>query len=117
MRTAAARKVELLPWVGCVTLVMAKTFDQQPPTDNPAGGCDKSSTSCYGFPAYKQVVVPSSSSTEVRKQLSGFSSWSEANAKQVVGLQWQVTGGSGLDGDAGQTCDVDFTVTNIEFLP
>jgi hypothetical protein len=66
MRTAAARRVELLLWVGCVTLVMAKTFDQQPTTDNPAGGCDNSSSGCYGFPAYKQVSVPSSSSTEVR---------------------------------------------------
>jgi hypothetical protein len=101
----------------CDLELQIKTFDQQPTTDTPAGGCDKSAGSCYGFPSYKQIVVPSSSSTDVTKALADFSGWSDANAKQVVGLQWQVTGSSKLDGDAGQSCALDFSVTNIKFLP
>jgi hypothetical protein len=101
----------------CDLELQIKTFDQQPTTDTPAGGCDKSAGSCYGFPVYKKVVVPSSSNTDVTKALADFTGWSDGNAKQVVGMQWQVTGSSALDGDAGQSCAIDFEVTNIKFLP
>jgi len=54
----------------------------------------------------------------VTKSLSDFSGWSSGNAKQVVGLQWQITSNSAASsGDAGAGCPVDVTVTKIKFLP
>jgi hypothetical protein len=50
--------------------------------------------------------------------LADFSKWSAANAKQVVGLQWQVTVPSGTVGTsdaATSSCTVDFTVDDIKF--
>ena len=46
----------------------------------------------------------------------GATGWSATNAAQVVGLQWQWTG-TNVAGDAGATCPIDVTVTNIKFLP
>ncbi|MBN2574283.1 MAG: hypothetical protein JXP73_06940, partial [Deltaproteobacteria bacterium] len=98
----------------CDLELQIKTFDESPKDGDPPGGCE---SDCYGFPALRQIVVPSSTPTDVSKSLEDFSSWSEANAKQVFGLQWQVTGSSTMDGDAGATCDVDIQITNIKFLP
>ena len=48
--------------------------------------------------------------------LSDITNWSDANAAQVVGLQWQWTGGPDLDPDSGVGCDIDVTITNIKFV-
>ena len=98
----------------CDLELQIKTFDESPKTGDPPGSCD---SDCYGFPALKQIVVPTSTASDVSKSLASFSNWSDANAKQVYGLQWQITGSSAMDGDAGATCDVDIQITNIRFLP
>ncbi|HVV50347.1 MAG TPA: hypothetical protein VHO06_11850 [Polyangia bacterium] len=115
-------------WPGCDLQMQIKTFDQTPTGQTPMGGCDASA--CYNYPASLMVAQGSPSPMTVTVPLSSFSNWSDANAAQVVGLQWQWTSHVNLpDGglDAGPTdaavdaasspCAVDATVTNIKFLP
>ena len=101
----------------CALELQLKTFDQTPTTGDPPGGCDSSTTSCYGYPAFKQIVVPTSTATDVVKPLANFSGWSAANARQVVGLQWQLTKAPASDPDAGTSCAIDIQLDNIKFLP
>ncbi len=102
---------------GCDLELQIKTFDQQPVDQNPAGGClQDASAGCYNFPVAKKVAVPSSDPTTVTTSLGDFSSWSDANAAQVVGLQWQWTG-TGVDPDAGVGCPIDVNITDIKFVP
>ena len=101
----------------CDMELQIKTFDQQPISQTPAGGCfQDASDGCYNFPVKKQVAVPSSDATDVVTSLSDITNWSDANAAQVVGLQWQWTGGPDLDPDSGVGCDIDVTITNIKFV-
>jgi hypothetical protein len=106
--------------LGCDLELQIQTFDQRPTSQTPPGGCDSSTTSCYGFPVVKQVVDVSTAAITtpmtVTKALADFSNWSTANANQVVGLQWQFTG-TKIDPDAGAGCPIDVTITNIKFLP
>jgi len=103
---------------GCDLELQIKTFDQQPITQNPAGGClQDASAGCYNFPVAKQVAVPTADPTPVVVKLSDVQNWSEANAAQVVGLQWQWTGGADLDPDGGVGCPIDVIVSDIKFLP
>ena len=102
---------------GCDMELQIKTFDQQPVSQNPAGGClQDAAEGCYNFPVVKQVAVPSSDVQTVTTPLSNISNWSEANAGQVVGMQWQWTG-TGVDPDAGVGCPIDVTISDIKFLP
>jgi glucuronoarabinoxylan endo-1,4-beta-xylanase len=101
---------------GCDMELQIKTFDQQPTTQTPAGGCDPEGTEgCYNFPVVKQVAVPSEEATTVVTSLADFSKWSEDNAAQVVGLQWQFTGAN-VDPDNTDGCPIDVTITDIKFL-
>ena len=101
---------------GCDMELQIKTFDQQPITQNPAGGCyQDASAGCYNFPVVKQIAIPSSEPTTIVTPLDSFSSWSPENAGQVVGMQWQWTG-TNLDPDAGVGCPIDVTITDIKFL-
>ncbi len=93
----------------CDLELQIKTFAETPTDGNPPGGCE---SDCYGFPAYRQVATPSSSSTDVTQSLADFSSWSGNDAKQVLGLQWQVTSPPTLEA----ACEVDINITNIKFL-
>ena len=108
---------------GCDMELQIKTFDQHPRTQTPPGGCDPANPAgCYNFPVVKRVAVPTATPTKVVTPLSSFTNWSEANAAQVVGLQWQFTtsappeipdggtdggveadGGVGGDGGAGDS--------------
>ena len=107
---------------GCDLELQIKTFDQQPVSQNPAGGClQDASAGCYNFPVVKQVAVPSADAKTVTTPLGSFSNWSDANAAQVVGMQWQFTGtnisiDAGAD-DASVGCPIDVTITDIKFLP
>jgi len=102
---------------GCDLELQIKTFDQQPVSQNPAGGClQDASAGCYNFPVIKQVAVPTADVQTVTAALSNASNWSATNAAQVVGLQWQWTG-TGVDPDAGVGCPIDVTISNIKFLP
>jgi hypothetical protein len=101
---------------GCDLELQIQTFDQRPKTQTPPGGCD---SSCYNFPVVKQIVDLSSaisSPKTVTTSLKTFSSWGDSNAAQVVGLQWQFTG-TNVTGDAGATCPIDVTISNVKFLP
>lgn len=99
---------------GCDLELQIQTFDQRPGSQTPAGGC---ADSCYNFPVMKNVAVSTETATVITKKLADFSNWSEANAKQVVGLQWQFTG-TAIDSDGGNTtCPINVTIQNIKFLP
>jgi hypothetical protein len=51
----------------------------------------------------------------VTANLSDFAMWSAENAAQVVGMQWQFTGGN-VDPDSGMGCPIDISVTGIKFV-
>jgi O-glycosyl hydrolase len=100
----------------CDLEVQIKTFDQQPVSQNPAGGClQDASAGCYNFPVFKQAAVPTADTTVITLPLDNFSSWSTENAGQVVGIQWQWTG-TGVDPDAGVGCPIDVYVSDIRFV-
>jgi hypothetical protein len=105
---------------GCDLELQIQTFDQRPTSQTPPGGC---TGSCYNFPVVKKVVDVSSAiatpMTVTKVLASDVSDWSAANAKQVVGIQWQFTGTNiAPDPDGGvAACPVDVTITNIKFLP
>ena len=101
---------------GCDMELQIKTFDQQPLQQNPAGGCDQDTQSCYNFPVAKRVAVPSEELTTVAVPLSDVANWSPENAAQVVGLQWQWTGNADLDPDAGVGCPIDVYISDIRFV-
>ena len=101
---------------GCDMELQIKTYDQQPMQQNPAGGCDQDTQSCYNFPVKKQVAVPTDEVTTVTVPLDEVTDWSPEIAAQVVGLQWQWTGNADLDPDAGVGCPIDVTITDIKFL-
>ena len=102
---------------GCDMELQIKTYDQQPNNATPPGSCGPTAAAgCYNFPAIKQVAVPSATSMTIAVPLSRATGWSATNAAQVVGLQWQWTG-TNVTGDAGATCPIDVTLTNIKFLP
>ena len=101
----------------CDLELQVQTFDQRPTTQTPPGGCDSSAGSCYGYPVTKKIGTPSSTATTITLTLADFSKWSTANAKQVVGLQWQVTvsTASATDDAALPSCTADFTIDDIKF--
>ncbi len=108
-------------WAGCDLEMQIKTFDQQPISQNPAGGCfQDASAGCYNFPAAKQVALSSGEPVTVVVPLDTFSNWSTENAGQVVGLQWQFTTPA-PEPDAGTAtsdteCPVDLTIGDIKFV-
>jgi hypothetical protein len=105
---------------GCEMELQIKTWDQQPPSPSPGGGCDSSVGSCYGYPVAKKVVdlqTPLTPLTPVTIPLADFSGWSAARAAQVLGLQWQFSRSS-VDPDASAVgCPIDVSITNVKFLP
>ena len=108
---------------GCDLELQIKTFDQQPITQNPAGGClQDAAEGCYNFPVMKKVAVPTADATTVVVPLGTFSKWSDANATQVVGMQWQFTSptpdpGASVEAGGGGGCPIDVTIADIKFLP
>jgi glucuronoarabinoxylan endo-1,4-beta-xylanase len=104
-------------WPGCDMELQIKTFDQQPIDQNPAGGCYRDAgASCYQFPVKKQAAEASADPTTVTIPLADISNWSEENAAQVVGIQWQWTPNADLDPDAGSPCHIEATISDIKFV-
>jgi hypothetical protein len=109
-------------WPGCDLQLQIKTFDQTPTSNNPPGGCNSSTTSCYNYPAALTVAFPSATPQTVTVKLSDVNNWTATTAAEVIGLQWQWTySGSNIPADAGfdasAGCPIDATVTNVKFLP
>jgi hypothetical protein len=106
-------------WEGCDMELQVKTFDQQPINQTPAGGCyQDASAGCYNFPVKRKVSAPSAEPTTVVVPFSELSNWSDANAAQVVGMQWQFTAATPDPGaDPSTGCNIEVNVTGIKFLP
>jgi hypothetical protein len=105
---------------GCDLYVQLKTFEQQASTQNPAGGCDESTTSCYTFPQ-ATITVPLTATAQT--VTVPFSALAPAAAglpapQQVVGLQWQIQSGAPLDPDGGAQigCTAELRVDDIAFV-
>ena len=82
-------------------------------TQNPPGGCDLNTTSCYGFPAETGLPTPSTDPTMPTLVTIPFSSFSSSVAPapaQLVGLQWQVN-------SSGGACTVELRLDDIRFIP
>jgi hypothetical protein len=101
---------------GCKVDLLIHTFSES----TAGGGCGlDGGGNCNDFPRLNGIVdvtTAASSPTLVSKPLSSFkssnASWSTADAGQVVGIEWRFTNAS-----TASPCNVDFTVTNIAFLP
>lgn len=98
---------------GCTYQLQLQTFEQRPMTQNPPGGCDLNTTSCYGFPARASLPTPSTDITMPTLVSIPFSSFSASvmpAPAQIVGLQWQVNSSSGA-------CTVELRIDDIRFIP
>jgi hypothetical protein len=106
----------------CNLELQIQTYDQRPNDQTPPGGCVKAGdgSGCFDFPRKSQVTDVSSSSISaspprtVTTSLSDLTTsnsggWGAAKAAQIVGVQWQLTNGS------GSSCSVGLTLTNIRF--
>jgi hypothetical protein len=105
----------------CNMELQIQTYDQRPNDQTPPGGCVLATdgSGCFDFPRKSQVTDVSSSAisaspprtvtTSLSALTSDSGSWSAAKAAQVVGVQWQLTNGS------GSSCSVGLTLTNIRF--
>jgi len=98
---------------GCTYQLQLQTFEQRPTTQSPPGGCDINTTSCYGFPAARNLPDPStnpSMPTLVTAPFSSFTSSVMPAPAQLVGLQWQVN-------SSGGACTVELRIDDIDFIP
>ena len=98
---------------GCGYEFQLQTFEQRPDTQNPAGACDQDTTSCYNFPAARNLPAPSedpSKPTLVTLPFSSFVNMMMPAPPQLVGLQWQVSSSSGA-------CTVELRIDDIDFIP
>lgn len=97
----------------CTYQLQLQTFEQRPMSQNPPGGCDLNTTSCYGFPASRITATPSTDITMPTLVSIPFSSFSASvmpAPAQIVGLQWQVNSASGA-------CTVELRIDDIRFIP
>ena len=98
---------------GCSYQLQLQTFEQRPTTQNPPGGCDINTTSCYGFPAAANLPAASTDITTptlVSLPFTSFGASMMPAPAQIVGLQWQVNSSSGM-------CTVELRLDDIAFIP
>jgi hypothetical protein len=98
---------------GCTYQLQLQTFEQRPTSQNPPGGCDINTTSCYSFPAARNLAEPSTDPTKptlVKVMFSEFTASVMPAPAQLVGLQWQVNSSSGA-------CTVELRIDDIDFIP
>jgi hypothetical protein len=105
---------------GCDLYVQLKTFEQQANTQNPAGGCDETTTSCYTFPQ-ATITVPLTATAQT--VTIPFADLAPAAVglpapQQVVGLQWQIQSGAPVDPDGGAQlgCTAELRVDDVTFV-
>ena len=99
---------------GCAYQIQLQTFEQRPTTQNPSGGCDQNTTSCYSFP-YVRNNLPAASTdptmpTLVTLPFNMFSASMMPAPAQIVGLQWQVNSTSSM-------CTVELRLDDVAFIP
>jgi len=98
---------------GCTYQLQLQTFEQRPNTQSPPGGCDPNTTSCYSFPAARNLPAPSTDPTKptlVTIPFSAFTASVMPAPNQLVGLQWQINSSSGA-------CTVELRIDDIDFIP
>ena len=98
---------------GCSYQLQLQTFEQRPTSQNPPGGCDILTTSCYGFPAAANLPAPSTDITMPTLVSIPFGSFGASvmpAPAQIVGLQWQVNSSTG-------SCTVELRLDDIAFIP
>jgi len=97
----------------CPLQIQLQTFDARPTDQNPPGGCDKATTSCFAFPAVTSLPTISTdpaNPTLISLPFTSFSRIAGTNAlTQIVGIQWQV--------NASAACTVELSFDNIDFIP
>ena len=106
---------------GCELELQFATYDQRPTSQGSyPGSCDTDAgTSCYAYPSAKALATPVDTTTQttVTVHFADVPNWSDANAKQVVGLQWQATNPTLTDPDAGVVeCMIDIRIDDIKFI-
>jgi hypothetical protein len=100
---------------GCALEIQLVTFSQKPTDQNPAGGCDRTVTSCFNFPKKTMLPEPTATLTPITIPFAEMTGWTAANATEIVGIQWQVTVPPPVDG--GQTtCAIDLRFDDIKFV-
>ena len=99
---------------GCTYQVQLQTFEQRPSTgQDPPGGCNVNTTSCYSFPAATNLAAPSpdpTMPTVVTIPFGSFGPSAMPAPAQLVGLQWQVNSSTGA-------CTVELRIDDISFIP
>jgi hypothetical protein len=98
---------------GCTYQLQLQTFEQRPMSQNPPGGCDINTTSCYSFPAATGLPAPSTdptTPTPVSAPFTSFGSSVMPAPAQIVGLQWQVN-------SSGGACTVELRIDDVGFIP
>ncbi len=98
---------------GCSYQLQLQTFEQRPTSQNPPGGCDILTTSCYSFPAATGLPAPSTDITMPTLVSIPFGSFVGSvmpAPAQIVGLQWQVNSSTGA-------CTVQLRLDDIAFIP
>ena len=98
---------------GCSYEFQLQTFEQRPTSQNPPGACDQLTTSCYSFPAARNLPAPSTdpaNPTLVQIPFSSFTNVMMPAPPQLVGLQWQISSSSGA-------CTVELRIDDVDFYP
>jgi hypothetical protein len=102
---------------GCDLQLQFATFSQRPTTQSTLpGGCDPDAGSCYGYPAATMLAGPTDATAApitIQIPFSGVTNWSTDNAKQIVGLQWQL----GTPSGATTACTADLRLDDVAFMP
>jgi hypothetical protein len=104
---------------GCDLQLQFQTFEQRPTTQNPPGSCDSTAGSCYGYPAQLQLQQPPDMTTPITVQVmfANVTNWTATTAKEVVGLQWQLTVPAPPDGGTQITCAADLRFDDVALIP
>lgn len=101
---------------GCALEVQVQTYDEKPTTQSPAGGC----TANCSYRAKTNLALPTSDTDKttvtVGLNATDLPGWTDIEAAQIVGLQWQVTVPAPVDGGSQTACTVDMRIDDVTFL-
>jgi len=98
---------------GCTYQLQLQTFEQRPTSQNPSGGCDMQTTTCYRFPAATNLPALTDQPQVISIPFSSFTTSAPSmtpTPQEIVGLQWQVNSSTGA-------CTVELRIDDIRFIP